>query len=222
MEHIDGGIVRHGFRCILKCRQQEVVEGGVLHIVVFDFPGAALVVDVIGRVGDDQVGLQSVHQQREGFRLGAVPADQPVPPQRPDIPGLGNGGVLQLGVYIEVILFDPVLQTVLKKVIDLGGVEAGEEHIEVGALQVGDEEHQLVLVPIAGDFVEGDVEGFFPLLIQLHHHALHFGDAHVHEHLQPLMTAHHPSGDLVPNDRFHIAELLHGAFQFVVLRVARL
>ena len=27
------------------------------------------------------------------------------------------------------------------------------------------EEHQLVLVPIAGDFVEGDVEGFFPLLI---------------------------------------------------------
>ena len=145
-----------------------------------------------------------------------------MPPQRPDIPGLGDGGVLQLGVYIEVILFDPVLQTVLKKIIDLGGVEAGEGHIEVGALQVGDEEHQLVLVPIAGDFVEGDVESFFPLLIQLHHHALHLGDAHVHEHLQPLVTAHHPSGGLVPDHRLHIAELLHGAFQLVVLRVAGL
>ena len=126
-----------------------------------------------------------------------------------------------VGAVVNIIL-DPIFQAVFEEVIDLGGIKAGEGHIEVGTLQVGDEEHQLVLVPIAGDFVEGDVEGFFPLLIQLHHHALHFGDAHVHEHLQPLMTAHHPSGGLVPDYRLHIAELLHGAFQLIVLRVAGL
>ena len=57
MEHIDRGIVRHDFLGILKRCQQEVIEGGVLHVVVLDLPGAALVVDIVGRVGDDQVGL---------------------------------------------------------------------------------------------------------------------------------------------------------------------
>ena len=207
---------------ILKSGKQKLVEFLACHVVVLDLPGAALVVDIVGRVGDDQVGLQTVHQQREGFRLGAVPADKPVPPQRPHIPGLGDSRLLQLGVHIELIILDPIFQAVFEEVIDLGGIKAGEGHIEVGALQIGDEEHQLVFVPIAGDFVEGDVEGFFPLLIHLHHHALHLGDAHVHEHLQPLMTAHHPTGGLVPDHRLHIAELLHRAFQLVVLRVAGL
>ena len=145
-----------------------------------------------------------------------------MPPQRPHIPGLGDSRLLQLGVHIELIILDPIFQAAFEEVIDLGGVKAGEGHIKVGALQVGDEKHQLVLVPIAGDFVEGDVEGFFPLLIHLHHHALHLGDAHVHKHLQPLVTAHHPTGGLVPDHRLHIAELLHGAFQLIVLRVAGL
>lgn len=57
VEHIDRSIVRHDFLCILKRCQQKIVEGGVLHVVVLDLPGAALVVDIVGRVGDDQVGL---------------------------------------------------------------------------------------------------------------------------------------------------------------------
>ena len=145
-----------------------------------------------------------------------------MPPQRPHIPGFGDGRLLQLGVHIELVILHPIFQAILEEVINFGWVKAGEGYIKIGALQVGDKEHQLVLVPIAGDFVEGDVQRLFLLKVEIDHHAVDLGDAHVHEHLQPLMTAHHPSGGLVPDHRLYIAELLHGAFQLVVFRVAGL
>ena len=145
-----------------------------------------------------------------------------MPTQRPHIPGLGDDRGLQLGIHIEIIIFDLALLGVLEQRVDLRRLKAGEGHIKVGPLEVGDEQGQLVLVPLAGDFVEGDVERLLLLAVHLHHHALHLGDTHVQQHLQPLVSAHDKAGGLVPDHRLHIAELLDGAFQLFIFSIPRL
>ena len=58
--------------------------------------------------------------------------------------------------------------------------------------------------------------------VDLHHNALHFGDAHVDENLEPLVTADNPAGGFIPDDRLHIPELLNGAFQLFIFRITGL
>ena len=113
------------------------------------------------------------------MRKRAVPADQPVPTERPDISWLGDGRFLQLGFYIKIVVLDSVLQAVLEEVINLGRLETSEGHIEIRALQIGDEQSQLFLVPFAGNFVEGDVESLFLIFGKFHHNTVHLGDAHI-------------------------------------------
>ena len=74
--------------------------------VVFDFSGAALIVHIVGRVGDDEVCLAAVHEGGVGFFLGTVAADEPMPSQRPEVASLREGRLLQLGIHIKVILLD--------------------------------------------------------------------------------------------------------------------
>ena len=222
VEHIDGSIVRH---CGVHLRvriQKEVIKGFVSHVVIFDFACAAFVVDIVRRVGDDQVGFGSTHQKVIGFGLGAVTADQTVATERPDVTGLGHGGLCQFCAYIEIIIFDAVLEGVLKQSIDLGRLKTSKGHIEVSTLQIGNEQSQLILIPITADFIESNIEGFFLFLIHCHHNTVNLGHAHIHQHLQTLMTANHTAGGLIPDDRFHIAELLNGAFQLFIFRITRL
>ena len=157
VEHIDRSIVRH---CGVHLRvriQEEVIKGIVCHVVVFDFACAAFVVDVVRRVGDDQVGFGATHQKVIGFSLGAVTADQTVATECPDITVLGHGGLFQFCAYIEIIIFDTVLECILEQVIDLGRLETSEGNIEVSALQVSNEQSKFILVPITADFVKGNV-----------------------------------------------------------------
>ena len=74
---------------------------------------------------------------------------------------------------------------------------------------------------LAGNFVEGDVECLFFFLGKFHHNTVHFGNAHVLQNLKPLMTANHPSGGFVPDNRLDITELFNGAFQLFVFGIAR-
>ena len=106
MEHIDGRIVRHDLLHIGKGIEEEVEKLLRCHVVVFDFPGAALVVHIVGRVGDDEVCLATIHEDRVGFLFGAVAADESMPSQRPDVAGLREGRLLQLGIHIEIILLN--------------------------------------------------------------------------------------------------------------------
>ena len=199
--------------------QKEAIKGIVCHVVVFDFACAAFVVDIVRRVGDDQVGFGAAHQKVIGFSLGAVTADQTVATECPDITGLGHGGLFQFCAYIEIIIFDTVLEGILEQVIDLGRLKTSEGNIEVSALQVSNEQSKFILVPITADFVESDIEGFFLVLIHLHHNAVYFGHAHIHQHLQTLMTANHTAGGLIPDDGFDIAELFNRAFQLFIFRI---
>ena len=222
VEHIDGSIIRHRGVHLRVRIQKEVIKGFVSHVVIFDFARAAFVVDIVRRVGDDQVGFGAAHQKVIGFSLGAVTTDQTVATERPDVTGLGHGGLFQFSAYIEIIIFDTVLEGIFEQVIDFGRLKTSKGHIEISALQICNEQSKFILVPITADFVEGDVEGFFFVLIHCHHNAVHFGHAHIHQHLQTLMTANHTAGGLIPDDWFHIAELLNGAFQLFIFRITGL
>ena len=153
MEHIDRSIAGHDGFHIGESADQELIEGIVCHVVVLDLPGRAFVVHVVRRVRDHKVGLDVAHQGVVGFLFRGIAADQTVPPKRPDVTGLGEGGIFQLLVHIEIIVVNAVLQVVLEKVVDLGRIKTGEGNIEVLALQVSDEQCQLVLIPIAADLV---------------------------------------------------------------------
>ena len=106
MEHIDGRIVRHDLLHIGKGIEEKVEKLLRCHVVVFDFPGAALVVHIVGRVGDDEVRLTTIHEGGVGFFFCTVAADEPVPSQRPDVAGLREGRLLELGIHIEIVLLD--------------------------------------------------------------------------------------------------------------------
>ena len=106
MKHIDGGVVRHDLLRIGKGIEEEVEKLLRRHVVVFDFSGAALVVHIVGRVGDDEVRLAVVHEGSVGFLFCAVAADESVPSQCPDVAGLRKGRLLQFGIHIEIVLPD--------------------------------------------------------------------------------------------------------------------
>ena len=113
VEHIDGRIIRHDLLHIGKGIEEKVKKLLRCHVVVFDFPGTALVVHIVGRVGNNEVRLAAVHECGESFFLGAVTANEPVPPQYPDVAGLREDRLLQFGIHIKVILFG--FDAVIKK-----------------------------------------------------------------------------------------------------------
>ena len=79
VKNINGCVVRHHLFHVGKSRQQELIKIIVGHVVIFDFPGAAFVIDVVRRVGHHQVRPGSSHQQIVSLLIRTVPAVQPVP-----------------------------------------------------------------------------------------------------------------------------------------------
>jgi len=67
----------------------------VIKFVVFDFTRRALIINPVGRVGQNEVGLLTdaweasaglgLHECGVGFGLSAVAADETMPPQCPNI-----------------------------------------------------------------------------------------------------------------------------------------
>ena len=118
--------------------QQELVEGAVFHIIVFNRTGAAFVVHIVRRVCHHKVCLLAVHQKGVGFRLCGVAADQTVFAQLPQVTGLGECQLLKLGLHIEIVIVDAFLGILTEQSFKLRRLEAGERNIEVGALQISD------------------------------------------------------------------------------------
>ena len=219
MEHIDGRIVRHDSRHAGEGVEQECVERIPDHVVVLDFACRTLVIHIIGWVCHHKVRTFIRHQKRESVRFRAVPANEPMSSQQPQVALLGDGWLLKLCIDIEVIILDAVLNAILEQSIDFIRLEARERNIKVCALQIGDKQSQLFLVPLTAYFVEGDIKRLFLFGIQFDYNAVHFGHAHVEQHLQSLVTADHAPSGLVPDDRLDIPKLLNGAFQLLVFGV---
>ena len=140
LDAIDGGIVSHRPLHVLESSQKEFVESGIRHVVVFDLPSGTFVVDIVGRVGHDEVCLGIAHQQRISLCFGAVSTNQAVSAQHPHITRFGECGVFQLGINIEVIIFDPILDAVTEESIDLRRLKASQGYIEIRTLQIGDQQ----------------------------------------------------------------------------------
>lgn len=145
MKNIDGGIVRHDLLHAGESIEQKVEELLRCHIVVFDLPGGAFVVHVVRRVSHHKVCLPTVHEDFVGFQLGAVTADETMSAERPHITHLAEGGLLQSGIDIEVIVF--CFLAVIKELRQLLFIKAGEERVEVHALEFFDLNAEKLLVP---------------------------------------------------------------------------
>ena len=65
--------------------------------------------------------------------FGTVTADEPVPSQRPDVAGLCEGRLLQLGIHIKIILLDVL--AVIKQLRQLLFIKTGKKRVKVRCLQ---------------------------------------------------------------------------------------
>ena len=105
--------VRQASKARPVCLEQELPELAFGHVVVLDFLAvAALVVDVVGRVGEQQVSQLAVHQSLHVLRAGAVTTHDPVVAQQPDVAPLGDRLLRRL--CVEVVLFDLFVHPDLK------------------------------------------------------------------------------------------------------------
>ena len=125
-------------------------------------------------------------------------------------------------LHIEVVLHRLLGIEGIQQGFHLGGVEAGQGDIEFAAVKFGQQGRQFLFVPITLNLVQGNVQGFLALVIQIHDHAIHFRGTEVFHDREALMAADHIAGALVPDHRLHIPEFGNAPLQLFVLRVTGL
>ena len=143
-----------------------------------------------------------------------------MPSKRPNIAGFNERLLLEGDIGVKVIIVRLALLGVREQVVDLGGVKTCKGDVEIRALNIRDHQRQLVLIPIAADFVQRYVERLFPGFVHLDDYAVHLVVAKIHQDFRPLMAANDMLRGLVPDEKIHIAELLDRAFQLFILRVS--
>ena len=129
---------------------------------------------------------------------------------------------MKLSLNIKVVLLDSVFYIVTEQIIQLLRLKAGEGDIKVSTLQICNHKSQLVRIPFAADLVQGDVERFFFFRVHIDDNNIDLGNAGIDEHLQALVATDHATGLFIPDDRFHIAKLLDGAFQLFIFWISGL
>ena len=87
MENIDACIVRHDFLHAGESVKQELIELIIFKIIVLDFSCRTLIIHIVGRVGNYQVCLFSVHKNFVGFLLCTVTAAKSVTSEQPKVAG---------------------------------------------------------------------------------------------------------------------------------------
>ena len=143
------------------CLEQKLPELAFVHAVVLDFLAvAALVVHVVGRVGDQQIRLFAAHERVDVPRVGAVADHQAVVAQLPDVANAAGGLLRQLHVVV-VILGVTVHIGHLHIEAELGEVvvEALELHIEQGNVPGGHLAGGVICDAVCLDLLLGEVVG---------------------------------------------------------------
>ena len=49
----------------------------------------------------------------------------------------------------------------------------------ISALQILNQQSQLIIIPVAGDLIQGNVQSLFLILRYIHHNAVHFGNTNI-------------------------------------------
>ena len=110
-------------------------------------------------------------------------------PQMPDVAGLGENRLLQLGLHIEVVFLDLLVVDVAEKLLDLRSIETREFQVEILVAQILQQISQHLFIPCSGDLVERNVQRFFAGFIHIDHRAGHLGIAKINGNGQALVTA---------------------------------
>ena len=71
----------------------------------------------------------------------------------------------------------------------------------------------------AGDFIQGQVEGFLFWVIKIDDRYLDLSPAQVFEDLKPLVSTYQVTSVFIPDKRFHAIKLSQRLLEFLVLRV---
>jgi ParB-like chromosome segregation protein Spo0J len=96
-----------------------------------------------------------------------------------------------------------------KQFVYFRNVKPCKRNIKCTYVQLSHQFSQFVLVPIALNFIQCQIQGLFLCFVQIYNYTIYFRHTHVKKHLVPLMAADNVPGALVPDDRFHIAKFLH-------------
>ena len=208
-------------RHVAKRRQQKRVERFIGHAVVLDLLAVRRFVgDVVGRVGDDEVGVEAVHEPGHVVRVGRVAAQHPVTPERPQVARPDKGRHL-LRVQLAIVVPYVLVMHLGKQVVDLRRVKARRAQVVPGELKVGQQIGQRLRLPFAHRLVEGDVERLFRLrILDMHDHAVDLRHALGQQHLVALVPAHNVTRDLIPDHGVDIAEVVQAALDFFVGGIA--
>ena len=141
-----------------KALVQELVELIILDAVVLNGKTQrAFERYTIRRIGQNQVCTLAVHKGSHILFGGRISTIQLVPAHIPHIATLHKAGLLQRSIEIELIILAGLLISGSKEIINLGRIKTGKGHIEVGALQICNQQSQLVVIPFTADLVEGNV-----------------------------------------------------------------
>lgn len=121
-----------------------------------------------------------------------------------------------------MLLFAPQLGGLERRQVglDLVIVEAGHREVEIGqSVQLGKELAQLLLIPVARDLVQGEVEELGLLLRDIEEDDRDPLKAEPLRRDEPLVAADHMVAHPPDDDRVHEAELLDAALQVLRLCV---
>ena len=223
VEFVDGSIQCHGFFEVGVNLHQKLIGGLIIKVIVLDAAGCILQLHEVRCIGADQIDLGITQQRLIHFRISTVAADDCVFAQMPDVAGLGEAGLLQFFLHIEVILFGILVIDAGKQLVDLGAVKAGKVGIELSLIQITDQISQKLFVPCTCHLVHGNVQCLFLVLTKLYHNALDFRLAHVLENRKSLMSRNDRVVVCdIDHDQLNIPEVLNGVLQLLKFRVAGL
>ncbi len=115
--------------------------------------------DVVGRIGEDQIGALAAHQRFEILFLAGVAADQPMSSQDPEIAGAADGPRWGRRQIVERVRgLGGALALLVDHEIDFGEREAGEGEIEADIAERQQLVGEDVEIPagVEGELVVGD------------------------------------------------------------------
>ena len=177
VENIDACIVRHSFLHAGESVKQKLVELLVFEIVVLDFSRRALIIHIVGRVGNHKISLFAVHKELVGFLLCAVTADKSVITEQPEVTGFCNERFFHLGAHIEIIVLG--IGIIVKESSEFLFIKARQRKVKILRLQRFDFDFQHFLVP-ASVKSHSVIRDYVRFLLSrskiIYKHTRHFGD----------------------------------------------
>ena len=182
-----------------------------------------ILADTIGRGCNGHLCFVAIHEFSKVNPRSGIAAHESMHPQLPDVSGLGDRAFrldfFGFSVNVEIILHRFLGVESIQKLIDFCGIETGERDIEFAAVKFREQSGQLILVPFALNLIERNIQCLLSHRVEIHYDAVNLCDSKITHDRQPLMSADHIAGLLIPDDRFNIPKLRNAALELFVFCV---